>query len=231
MAQTQQFLQGNTMLPVNEIFDTIQGEAFYTGSPAIFVRLQGCPIGCPWCDTKHTWDVQAENKIPPKTMLIKQEDTPNFAYMTAQEITDYCVQLPTKLVVITGGEPAMYDLTKLTELLGNAGKDVQLETSGTFPLKVSYRHTWVTVSPKLNMPGGYKINQETLLRANEIKFPVGKEQDVENLKALLKDNNLHKLVWLQPLSQSKKATDLCMTAARDNGWRVSIQTHKFLGVR
>jgi len=229
--QTQLFFQGDAMLPVNEIFDTIQGEAFYTGSPAIFVRLQGCPIGCPWCDTKHTWDVVPENKVTQAEMLLKIDDSPLYTNMSAQEITDYCLRFKTRLVVITGGEPCLYDLTELTELLGRAGKDVQLETSGTHPLLVSYKYTWVTVSPKLNMPGGYKINVDTLKRANEIKFPVGKEQDIENLKELLKEHELYKLVWLQPLSQSKKATELCMLSARDNGWRVSIQTHKFLGVR
>jgi 7-carboxy-7-deazaguanine synthase len=219
------------MLPVNEIFDTMQGEAFYTGTPATFVRLQGCPIGCPWCDTKHTWDVEPQNAITKPEMLIKVEDAPTFANMTAAEIVAHCAQYKSQMVVITGGEPCVYDLRELTELLGASGKNVQIETSGTHEVRCSEYHTWVTVSPKLNMPGGYKMNPQALQRANEIKYPVGKEQDVENLKALLQEHKLSKLVWLQPLSQSKKATELCMAAARENGWRVSIQTHKFLGVR
>ena len=218
------------MLPVNEIFDTMQGEAFHTGSPAIFVRLQGCPIGCPWCDTKHTWDVLPENAVPQKVMMLKEQDSPQYTNMTALEIADYCKTLPTRMVVITGGEPCLYDLMPLTNQLIQAGKQVQIETSGTHEVKCN-PYTWVTVSPKLNMPGGYQMNAEALNRANEIKYPVGKPQDIENLKELLLKHKLGKMVWLQPLSQSKKATELCIEAAREYGWRVSIQTHKFLGVR
>ena len=219
------------MLPVNEIFETIQGEAFNTGKPAVFVRLQGCPIGCPWCDTKHTWDVLPEKQIPIAAMVAKESDDPSFAQMTVQNIVDKCMAFKSGLVVITGGEPCLYDLTELTTALGEAGKEVQIETSGTHEVKCSYRHTWVTVSPKVNMPGGFAMNAEALKRANEIKYPVGKAADIESLKALLKEHGLLKMVWLQPLSQSKKATEICIQAAQENGWRVSIQTHKFLGVR
>ena len=218
------------MLPVNEIFDTMQGEAFHTGTPAIFVRLQGCPIGCPWCDTKHTWDILPENTIPSRMMMLKQEDGPQYSQMEEAEIVEYCTNLPTRMVVITGGEPCLYDLSNLTYQLLNAGKQVQIETSGTHEVKCDPR-TWVTVSPKLSMPGGYEVISSALQRANEIKYPIGKQQDVDNLKDLLIKHKLSKMVWLQPLSQSKKATELCMQAAREYGWRVSIQTHKFLGVR
>ncbi len=230
-AQIRLFLQGKPMLPVNEIFETIQGEAFYTGSPAVFVRLQGCPIGCPWCDTKQTWDVLPEKAVPIADMLAKEQESQTFASMTEQSIVDKCIQFKSGLIVITGGEPCLYDLTALTTMLGEAGKNVQIETSGTHEVKCSHRHTWVTVSPKVNMPGGFSMNVEALKRANEIKYPVGKDADIQNLKNLLKEHGLQKLVWLQPLSQSKKATEICMQSARENGWRVSIQTHKFIGVR
>ena len=61
-------------LPVNELFATVQGEGAYTGTPAVFVRLQGCNVGCPWCDTKHTWTVDPDNAISAEAMLAKAKD-------------------------------------------------------------------------------------------------------------------------------------------------------------
>lgn len=132
-------------------------------------------------------------------------------------------------IVITGGEPCDYDLRELTRTLHTEGRTTQIETSGTREIRAS-SSTWVTVSPKINMPGGYKVLESALDRANEIKMPVGRPKDVEKLKDLL-DGFENKLVWLQPLSQSAKATKLCVEAATENGWRISCQIHKFINVR
>lgn len=218
------------MLPVNEIFETIQGEASYTGTPSVFLRLQGCPVGCPWCDTKHTWDTEAKDEIAIAVLLEKQADAPTFARMSERELIDIVRTFQARHVVITGGEPCMYDLTLLTGQLIGLGHTVQIETSGTYPVRV-HPQAWVTVSPKVGMPGGLLVLPESLKRANEIKHPVGRDRDIDNLRMVLHDANPAALVWLQPLSQSEKATALCIDEATANGWRVSIQTHKFLGVR
>jgi len=217
--------------PVNEIFETIQGEAVFTGTPAIFVRLQGCPVGCAWCDTKHTWTTAPEHAVPAKLMLTKVSDTPAYTQMTVDDLLATLQSYAARHVVITGGEPCLYDLVPLTSALLNRGYCVQVETSGTHEVRADDR-TWVTVSPKLDMPGGFVVLDAAIQRANEIKYPVGKPADVENLRTrILPRTKAGVPVWLQPLSQSKSATALCVEAATKNGFRVSIQTHKFIGVR
>lgn len=216
---------------VNEIFETIQGEAVFTGTPAIFVRLQGCPVGCAWCDTKHTWTTAPEHAVPAKLMLAKASDSPAYTPMTVDELLATLQSYAARHVVITGGEPCLYDLVPFTSALLDRGYSVQVETSGTHEVRADER-TWVTVSPKLDMPGGFAVLDAAIQRANEIKYPVGKPADVENLRArILPLTKAGVPVWLQPLSQSKSATALCVEAATKNGFRVSIQTHKFIGVR
>jgi 7-carboxy-7-deazaguanine synthase len=218
-------------IPINEVFETIQGEAHWTGTPAVFIRLQFCDVGCPWCDTKHTWAVERDKQINPETMLKKDADANTFARMEPAVIVRMLERFKSKHVVLTGGEPCSYDLLELTGLIRKSGRRVQIETSGTYPISV-HRDTWITVSPKIGMPGGREVRADSLVRADEIKMPVGKNADIEKLETLLKGIPLRRgLVWLQPLSQSAKATEICVQAARERDWRISIQTHKFIGVR
>lgn len=222
------------MLPINELFQTIQGEATFTGTPSVFVRLQGCDVGCPWCDTKHTWAVDPSRAISPAMMVAKEKDTASFARMEAHELASYIAGGYNAMhVVITGGEPCVHDLTELTAALHSAERRTQIETSGTQPILCDWR-TWVTLSPKIGMPGGFKVRPDALERANEFKVPVGKEDDVIAFRDLMTQHGVKlrgRTVWLQPLSQSEKATRLCIEIATKRDWRVSIQTHKFLGVR
>lgn len=222
-------------LPVNEIFETIQGEGSKAGSPSVFIRLQGCPVCCPWCDTKHTWEIEPQNEITADAMVDKVKDAPTYAVIEPKDIARYANGLSSRHVVITGGEPCLYNLHELTKQLMLVDKTVQVETSGTFAIEV-YPSTFVTVSPKFNMKR--PILRDQVLMASEIKMPVGKQDDIDNLKAFLDtvetDNwlRVHEpIIWLQPLSQSTKATELCLAAARENGWRVSLQMHKYIGVR
>lgn len=219
------------MIPVNEIFETIQGEARWTGTPAVFVRLQGCAVGCPWCDTRHTWVLDQGKRVSPAEMLGKTASSASWADMTDEAIVVEVMQHRARHVVITGGEPCLYDLKVLCRLLQSAGCMVQVETSGTQPVRVS-RGTWVTVSPKIGMPGKFEILREAIMRADEIKMPVGAQKDVKRVKDLLEQHpDWAGDVWLQPLSRSEKATQLCIEAATKNGFRLSIQTHAFIGVR
>ena len=129
------------MLKINEIFDTIQGEAFYTGTPATFIRLQGCPVGCHWCDTKHTWSEGTERlRIEIDEMLDKTTDSPKWSDMEEEEIVRIVEKLKPRHFVLTGGEPCSQDIFKLTRLLATIGT-VQVETSGTHNINaVSYTH-------------------------------------------------------------------------------------------
>jgi 7-carboxy-7-deazaguanine synthase len=216
---------------VNEVFETIQGEATFTGTPSTFFRLQGCDVGCPWCDTKHTWPVLESSVIPIADVRAKTVDSDKFARLTVDEFVAEAKSRRPRHVVITGGEPCIYDLTELTEALHRASLTTQIETSGTQPILCSSQ-TWVTVSPKFNMPGGFAVRRDALCRANEIKMPVGKPRDLETLEQLMADlPTLPWNVWLQPLSQSPSATKLCIEAAMTRGHRLSIQTHKYLGLR
>jgi len=216
------------LLPVNEVFSTLQGEGKYTGTPSTFIRLQMCPVGCPWCDTKYSWSFDLENERSRSEVFAKTAATnETFALTTVEQLLP---EVKERHVVITGGEPGQYDLRELTEALIQSRHTTQLETSGTFDLRVDTR-TWVTVSPKVNMPGGLSVKPSALRRANEIKHVVGKRSDVKVLKSLLADTNPMALIYLQPLSCSRKATDLCIEIAGKEGWKVSIQTHRFIDVR
>ena len=213
---------------VNEMFETIQGEASYTGTPAVFIRLQGCPVGCAFCDTRQTWETDVP-VIPILDMLKKTDDAENCASMTVDQIIRQLDNYSARHVVITGGEPAMYDLTELTTAIIDSVRSVQIETSGTFEIRCA-EDTWITVSPKFNMPGGLPVLNSSLMLADEIKMPVGKERDIELINELIVPYSACD-IWLQPISQSAKATALCVKHAILNNWKVSIQTHKFLGVR
>jgi len=218
------------MLKINEIFDTIQGEAFYTGTPATFIRLQGCPVGCHWCDTKHTWSEGTERlRIEIDEMLDKTTDSPKWSDMEEEEIVRIVEKLQPRHFVLTGGEPCSQDIFKLTRLLATIGT-VQVETSGTHTINV-YHKTWVTVSPKIEMLGGLKVLNTAITRANELKMPINDVKDVKNLQKLVKKGNYGQLIWLQPVSQKEDNTELCVKTAMDNNWRISIQTHKYMGVR
>ena len=220
-------------LPVNEVFTTIQGEGLMVGTPASFVRLQGCPVGCPWCDTRFTWHLNIARRIPAADVLNKQESgTETWAAMTVPEIVEAVSISKAGLIVITGGEPCAHDLTGLTAALHEAGKRTQIETSGTHEIRCDER-THVTVSPKLNMPGGFDVRDDALARADEIKFPVGKLDDIIRLLELLarEKHQPGTPILLQPISRSSRALELCVMNATANNWRVSVQLHALTGWR
>ena len=217
---------------INELFETIQGEGAFTGQPSIFIRFQGCPVACSWCDTKHTWDINLEDEVNAQAMLTKKEESQSWSALTVTDVLAVIAEqgYQAKHIVITGGEPAMVDLLPLCDALEQQGLSCQLETSGTFEIQVSDK-CWVTVSPKVNMKGGYKILNSAMLRANEIKHPVATEQHVDDLKALLIEHKITDTqVYLQPISQKERATALAIKTCIENNWRLSVQVHKYLGI-
>tara|TARA_B110000438_G_scaffold285368_1_gene315376 strand:- start:3484 stop:4158 length:675 start_codon:yes stop_codon:yes gene_type:complete len=221
-----------TRYKINELFETLQGEGSFTGQPSIFLRLQGCPVGCSWCDTKHTWDIHPELEISSNTLLSKSEETEQWSNLSLDNIAEIFNQhnYKAKHIVITGGEPCMVDLTELCLYFEALGYSCQVETSGTFEIRVS-EQCWVTVSPKVNMRGGYKILASAMQRANEIKHPVGTEQHIDDLKALLAEHKVeNKQIYLQPISQKQRATELAIATCIENNWRLSVQVHKYIGI-
>ena len=188
-------------LNINEMFETIQGEGAHTGIPSIFVRLQGCPVGCPWCDTKQVIDKTNESEH-----FFEIDENKLLSLFSEQGYV-------AKHVVITGGEPCMYDLRPLTNLLHENGFSTQIETSGTYEVLCDDR-TYVTVSPKINMKGGMPVLLSALERALLA--------DVSSLAG--------KQVCLQPISQQPRATQLAVQTCIARNWRLSLQTHKYIGI-
>jgi 7-carboxy-7-deazaguanine synthase len=226
-------LTNNTSYKINEVFESIQGEGAYTGLPAIFVRLQGCPVGCSWCDTKHTWTLD-ENLLRSSAQIMAEKgESDNWFKASSTELLDLFAQqgYRAKHVILTGGEPCMYDLNPLSSHLLKAGYSVQIETSGTFEI-LTHADTWVTVSPKVDMQGGYEVLTSALQRANEIKHPVAMAKHIAQLDLLLKklEGELKPLIYLQPISQQKRATELAVRTCIERNWRLSLQTHKFIGI-
>ncbi|NIF23260.1 7-carboxy-7-deazaguanine synthase QueE [Candidatus Pantoea multigeneris] len=219
--------------PINEMFQTLQGEGLYTGVPAIFIRLQGCPVGCSWCDTKHTWDKLADRETSLGDIVIKTQESDAWGNadeaMLRKVIADK--GWTARHVVITGGEPCIYDLRPLTEALEAAGFGCQIETSGTHEVRCSEK-TWVTVSPKVNMRGGYDVLHQALVRADEVKHPVARQRDVDALDGLLAtlSDVKPRIIALQPISQKADATELCIDTCIARNWRLSLQTHKYLNI-
>jgi organic radical activating enzyme len=194
--------------PVMERFLTVQGEGAYTGAAAWFIRLGGCDVGCAWCDVKESWDVNAH------------------PHVTAGTLVDEAVTTKAPICVITGGEPAMHDLTALTEGLQAAGIRTHIETSGTHPLTGSW--DWVTFSPKR-----FKAPLEAIYaQTDELKVIVVNRQDlewgVEHASRLQTDARL----YFQPeWDRREQVLDYTVAFVQENTeWRISLQTHKYLGL-
>jgi 7-carboxy-7-deazaguanine synthase len=235
----------DTLYPVNEIFPTLQGEATFTGTPSLFIRLQGCPVGCAWCDTKHTWGLPGTageqragyvSIIPLQQVRQPDHAQPNTGYhpMSVADLAYEVQNSHLHHVVITGGEPCLYDLMALTtHLLAIENVTVQVETSGTHPIKVA-PGTWVTLSPKIRMPGKLDVLHDSVLLADEIKHPVAIERNVLELEELLREVGLTEQpaggIWLQPVYQAPRGRDVAMRAAMERNWRVSFQMHKMAGI-
>ncbi|KJG03385.1 7-carboxy-7-deazaguanine synthase QueE [Photobacterium angustum] len=221
------------MYKINEVFETIQGEGVFTGVPAIFVRLQVCPVGCSWCDTKQTWTAEPQDLVSLDQIMAKTGDSPLWTNLDANGVVQLLQdqKYTAKHVVITGGEPCIYDLRPLTQALEEAGFNCQIETSGTSEIQTS-DNTWVTVSPKINMKAKLPVLASSLARANEIKHPVGTSKDIEQLDTLIDGVTLKPdvTIALQPISQKTRATELCIETCIQRNWRLSIQTHKYLAI-
>lgn len=195
-------------LPIMEYFYTIQGEGYYSGRAAFFIRLAGCDVGCVWCDVKESWDVN---------------DHP---LLTIDFLVTEVKKSKTELVVITGGEPAMYDLNVLVDRLKNEGLEIAIETSGCYPLKGKI--DWYCFSPKKFK----KPDSEAYQKANELKVVISHLSDfkwAESHSNLVSSNCK---LYLQPeWSKQERFLPQIIDYVKDNPkWRISLQTHKFMNI-
>lgn len=197
-----------TELPIMETFYTVQGEGFYTGRPAFFIRVAGCDVGCVWCDVKESWDAN-EHEVLQVSDLVKQVQ-----------------ESGTNFVVITGGEPAMYDLNYLTQELHKLNVEIAVETSGAYELKGEY--DWICLSPKKFK----KPISSVIERANELKIIVFNKSDVkwaeEHAAQVPKECKLYmQAEWEKKEEMYPLVLDYITQHPQ---WRISVQTHKYLGV-
>ena len=194
--------------PIMEHFFTIQGEGTYSGRAAYFIRIAGCDVGCVWCDVKESWD--------------KDQHTT----MTIKEIIEKVAESKTDFVVITGGEPAMYDLRPLVDQLKSLGITIAIETSGCYPLQGDV--DWYCFSPKK-----FKAPcDEAYLRANELKVIINHPSDLDwaNKHAEKVLDSCH--LFLQPeWSKTEKLLPLIISYVKGNlKWKISLQTHKYMNI-
>ena len=195
------------MLPLMEEFYTIQGEGYHKGTAAYFIRLGGCDVGCHWCDVKESWDA---NLHPPTATTTIVEN--------AKQYSD--------TIVITGGEPLMWDMTALTSQLKSKGMQVHIETSGAYKLTGTW--DWICLSPKkLKLP-----TQAVYENANELKVIIYNKDDFKFAEAQAAQVNDNCILYLQPewSKRDKVVPEIVDYVMANPKWKVSLQTHKYLNI-
>jgi 7-carboxy-7-deazaguanine synthase len=197
-----------TDLPIMEHFYTIQGEGFYQGSAAYFIRLGGCDVGCVWCDVKESWDA---TKHPLHSI---------------NTLCDTIKNTNAKIVVVTGGEPLMHNLNELTSALQAQGLQTNIETSGSSPL--SGHWDWICLSPKK-----FKAPlPECIEAANELKIIIYNKSDFAWAEDYAAKVNRNCKLYLQPeWSKAAEMTPKIVEYIKQNPkWELSLQLHKYINV-
>ena len=198
----------NEVLPVMETFYSIQGEGFHQGRAAYFIRLGGCDVGCVWCDVKDSWDA---SKHPLQTI---------------ETIVENAKAFPGRLAVITGGEPLLHPLQKLTAALHAAGFETNIETSGSSPLSGFWN--WICLSPKK-----FKAPISSIVpKANELKVVIFNKHDFAWAESYAAEANPHCKLYLQPeWDRADVITPLIINYIKENPkWELSLQIHKYVNV-
>ena len=195
-------------LPLMENFYTIQGEGFHSGKAAYFIRLAGCDVGCTWCDVKDSWNANDHQKV------------------SISEMVAHAKTFKSRLVVITGGEPLMYNMELLTDLLKVNGFDTHLETSGAYALTGTW--DWVCLSPK-------KFKQpipEVFESADELKVIIFNKHDFSWGEKMAANAKSGCKLYLQPeWSKSEEMMPQIIEYVKSNPhWEISLQVHKFMNI-
>ena len=191
-----------------EQFYSIQGEGFYQGHAAYFIRLAGCDVGCVWCDVKESWDASRHNEL------------------AISEMVQSAQKSGTEIVVVTGGEPAMYNLDELTTKIKNSKMKTHIETSGAYELTGMW--DWVCLSPKK-----FKSPVDSVFgKADELKVIVYNKSDFEWAEQHAAKVSPTCELYLQPeWSKEKEMTPLIIEYVKDNPkWKVSLQIHKYMNI-
>jgi 7-carboxy-7-deazaguanine synthase len=197
-----------TTYPVMEAFYTLQGEGYYTGHAAYFIRLGGCDVGCVWCDVKDSWDA---DKHPQKSVSV---------------IVAAAKQYNAQLIVVTGGEPCMHQLDALCVACTQEGFVLNIETSGSAPISGTWN--WICLSPKK-----FKAPlPENLSLAHELKIIVFNKSDFEWAEQYAAQVSSHCKLYLQPeWSKMQEVMPLIIDYIQKNPkWQLSLQTHKWIGI-
>ena len=191
-----------------EHFYTLQGEGLHQGRAAYFIRLGGCDVGCVWCDVKDSWDAG------------------NHPLFTVAQLTDLVLQTPARIVVITGGEPLMHNLDKLSSALQAAGLQTHIETSGAHPLSGSWN--WICLSPKK-----FKAPLPAVLPfASELKVVIFNKHDFEWAEQYAAQVSAACKLYLQPeWEKAASVTPLIVDYIKTHPqWQLSLQVHKYINV-
>lgn len=191
-----------------EHFYTLQGEGRYSGQAAYFIRLGGCDVGCVWCDVKDSWDAAKHPMLSVETLIGAASANPG------------------RLVVITGGEPALHDLHPLCDALHTAGFRIHIETSGSSPIQGDL--DFITLSPK-------KFKEplpEVLAEASELKVVVYHKSDFHWGETHAESVPAECTLYLQPeWSRREQLTPLIIDYIKAHPrWQLSLQTHKYLDI-
>lgn len=190
------------------MFGTIQGEGHYSGQAAFFIRLAGCDVGCVWCDVQDSWDAALHPEL------------------SVQEIVDKAADFKSEIVVITGGEPAMYDLTDLCDALHSAGKRIHIETSGAHPLRGKF--DWITLSPKK-----FKFPVEGVhSEADELKIIIFNRSDFQWAKEHAAKVSFECKLYLQPEwdKREQMIPEIVSFVIDHPNWIISLQDHKYMNI-
>ncbi|MCU0428983.1 MAG: 7-carboxy-7-deazaguanine synthase QueE [Cytophagaceae bacterium] len=201
-------MQDHVRYPLMEAFYTLQGEGYYQGQAAYFIRLAGCDVGCPWCDVKESWEASDHPQV------------------LVSDIVASANKVPARLAVITGGEPLMYDLQPLTLALLEAGFSTNIETSGAYPISGTW--DWICLSPKKFKPA----HPSVISAANELKVIVYHKSDFEFAEQYAKEVSPACQLYLQPEWSKREEmipliTEYCMAHPQ---WQVSLQLHKYMNI-
>ncbi|MFN4007343.1 MAG: 7-carboxy-7-deazaguanine synthase QueE [Chitinophagaceae bacterium] len=200
-----------------EHFYTLQGEGFHQGRAAYFIRLGGCDVGCFWCDVKESWDASKHPQYTVDTIV----DMATTAIANEQKNTDV-----KPIIVITGGEPLMHDLTTLTQAFRQLGFETNIETSGSSPMSGSW--DWICLSPKK-----FKAPlPEVLPLANELKVVIYNKTDFEWAEQFAAKVSKYCKLYLQPEWDKRDTVlPLMINYIKANPqWRLSAQVHKYINV-
>jgi 7-carboxy-7-deazaguanine synthase len=195
-------------LPLMEEFLTLQGEGAHTGSSAYFLRIGGCDVGCHWCDVKESWNAE----LHPVTPL--------------EQMVQNAVATGSPTVVVTGGEPLMWNMGPLTDALHDAGLQVHLETSGAYPMTGTW--DWICLSPKKTKAP----RSEWYAVAHELKVIVFNNDDFRWAEVHAQEINRNAQRFLQPewSKRDKALPDIIAYIEQNPTWRLSLQTHKYIGL-